>query len=118
MGLDMFIHNNGAEVAYWRKANQIHKWFEDHAANGNLENLEDYPITKENLIELKDTCEKVLSDHSLASKLLPRQEGFFFGGTEYDKWYFEDLKDTIKQIDDILEITDFENDKLIYSAWW
>ena len=37
-------------------------------------------------------CDKVLDDNSLAEELLPTRSGFFFGSTDYDEWYFEDIK--------------------------
>ena len=45
---------------------------------------------------------KVLEDSSVAEELLPTQEGFFFGGTEYDEWYWNDLEMTVKGIDAIM----------------
>lgn len=45
---------------------------------------------------------KVLEDPSVAEELLPTQSGFFFGGTEYDEWYWNDLEMTVKGIDAIM----------------
>lgn len=39
---------------------------------------------------------QVFSDTSVAEELLPTQPGFFFGGTEYDEWYMENLSNTIE----------------------
>lgn len=49
---------------------------------------------------------KVLKDPTIANELLPRQEGFFFGGMDYDQWYWRDLEDTVKQIDRALAMPD------------
>lgn len=40
---------------------------------------------------------QVLTDEAvqLAEKVLPTASGFFFGGTGYDEWYLQDLKDTM-----------------------
>ncbi len=32
-------------------------------------------------------------------KLLPTADGFFFGSTDYDQWYLEDVKSTIEQLE-------------------
>lgn len=32
-------------------------------------------------------------------KLLPTESGFFFGSTDYDQWYLEDIKSTIEQLE-------------------
>ena len=91
------------EIGYWRKANAIHKWFVDNVQDGE-DNCATYSVSREDLIKLKALCEKVLKDHAKAAELLPGQEGFFFGGSEYDKWYFENLKDTIKIINKCLAL--------------
>lgn len=36
-------------------------------------------------------------------ELLPTQSGFFFGGTEYDEYYMEEIADTITMIEKIIE---------------
>ena len=85
------------EAGYWRKSNQIHNWFVQNVQDGVDECQEAY-VSREQLKELRDTCQKVLDNHELAEQLLPTIGGFFFGGTDYDKWYFDDLEDTIKII--------------------
>lgn len=37
---------------------------------------------------------KRIADPSVAQALLPTQEGFFFGGTDYDEYYYADLEHT------------------------
>jgi hypothetical protein len=89
------------QVAYWRKANQIHKWFVDHVQGGK-DDCQDYHVSREQLQLLLDTCKIVLIDKEEASQLLPRQEGFFFGSYEYDEYYFSDIQDTIDQLEKVL----------------
>ena len=91
------------EAGYWRKANQIHQWFVDNVQGGEDECRPHY-VSREDLQTLKETCEAVLADRSKASELLPTASGFFFGGTDYDDWYFQDLEATIKIIDDCLSL--------------
>lgn len=130
MGLDMYLYgkkdnynltgyNIGTigievEVGYWRKANSIHKWFVENI-QGGVDNCATYRISKESLEELKSLCEMVLDDIGLAEKLLPTQEGFFFGQTDYDEWYIENLKNTIKIVDKCLDL-DF--DYFEYRSSW
>ena len=38
----------------------------------------------------------------MMKNLLPAQAGFFFGGTDYDEFYLQDLESTVKQLDSIL----------------
>ena len=44
-----------------------------------------------------------MKDHSRAEELLPAQSGFFFGSTEYDEWYYQDLEYTIPLLKKILK---------------
>jgi hypothetical protein len=89
------------EVAYWRKANQIHNWFVQNVQNGN-DNCGSYYVSVEELEKLLESCKAVLEDNSKAKELLPSQAGFFFGPTEYDEWYFKDLENTIEMVGGIL----------------
>ena len=41
---------------------------------------------------------KVMTNTKLAKELLPTQSGFFFGDTEYDQYYYEDLVFTRDEI--------------------
>ena len=122
MGLDMYLSKKVVkyeEKVYWRKSNAIHNWFSKHSPNGKLEDCEEMAVTKEMLEELLDTCNKVMKNHKLAPKLLPVADGFFFGSQEYGEDYFYDLEHTVKEIQRVLEETDFEEDgDLLYYAWW
>ena len=89
------------EAGYWRKSNQIHNWLVANVQDGKDECQDSY-VSREQLKELREVCQKVLADNELAEKLLPTASGFFFGGTEYDQWYFNDLEETIKIIDNAL----------------
>jgi hypothetical protein len=90
------------QLAYWRKANQIHKFFVDKCGDGVDECQEIY-IDRDDLKDLLGRCESILEDHSKAEELLPSQSGFFFGSTEYDQYYFEDLERTVPILKKILE---------------
>ena len=96
-------------MGYWRKANAIHKWFVDNVQNEEDDCKKHY-VSLEDLKELKTLCKEVLEDHNKAEELLPSKSGFFFGGTDYDEYYFKDLEDTIKIVDYCLE------DELNYSG--
>ncbi len=72
--------------AYWRKANQIHSWFVRNVQGGN-DNCGEYYVSTEKLKELLNTCQQALFNKD--PNLLPPQEGFFFGGTDIDEWYWQ-----------------------------
>ena len=86
------------EIGYWRKTNQIHNWFVENIQRG-IDNCAEYYVDKSDLEELKEICERVLEDKSLGEELLPTEDGFFFGSTDYDDWYFSELERTIQICD-------------------
>jgi hypothetical protein len=75
-------------VAYWRKSNQIHKWFVDTVQGGEDECETSY-VSREQLEELVKLCETAIANKD--ASLLPPQSGFFFGNTEINGWYWADL---------------------------
>jgi hypothetical protein len=105
-----------SEAIYWRKANAIHKWFVDNVQDG-VDDCGNYDVGIEQLQELAETCRKVLNDKSLASELLPAQSGFFFGGTDYDEWYFKDLEYTATEIEKLLSIEKQKLEGIEYYPW-
>lgn len=128
MGLDMFLgrmsrnvgpsYEFSEEIGYWRKANQIHKWFVDKVQDG-IDDCEFHrEVTEEDLEELINTCREVLETPILAEELLPTQSGFFFGETSYDEYYFDDLKNTIEICENALKTTDFDTQAIYYISSW
>ena len=81
--------------AYFRKVNFIFAYFKN---KGKMRNEWFAFVTKDDVDEIIYCCERVLKDHSNAYGLLPTQSGFFFGSTDYDKWYFSDVKDCLRQM--------------------
>ena len=64
---------------------------------------------------------KVIDDEEVIktmNDLLPTSDGFFFGSTDYDEWYVEDIKDTVEQLNHILKETDFKTEELFYNSSW
>ena len=114
----------------WRKANHIHNWFVDNIQDG-IDNCGVYEVSKEQLEKLLDTCKEVLinsnligqeghkyiKEPSMARRLLPTTS-FFFGSTEYDDWYLENIKLTIEIVEEVLKTTDFEKEIVMYSSSW
>ena len=90
------------EAIYWRKTNAIHRWFVIEAGDGN-DDCTPIHVSIEELTELRDKCLEVLEDRSKAEEILPAMSGFFFGSTEYDEYYFEDLKTTADDLTHLLK---------------
>ena len=60
----------------------------------------------------------IVEDSTIAERFLPTTSGFFFGGTNYDEWYINDLKETIEIIDKVLAETDFDSQMIFYVSSW
>ena len=64
---------------------------------------------------------KTIVDKSVAKELLPTTKGFFFGSTDYDEYYMEDILDTIEILDPLLKIEipkGFYSPDYSYRASW
>jgi hypothetical protein len=109
-GVDVSVN-----VAYWRKANQIHKWFVDNVQHGE-DNCGEYYVTHDKLKELINTCTLAITNKD--PNLLPPQEGFFFGGTDIDQWYWGDLMNTIEQLRPLVDRPDFDRLSFYYQSSW
>lgn len=116
-------------AVYWRKANAIHNWFVTEIQGGN-DDCGIYEVEIEELAKLHDMCKAVLestelvdaqiqngtingmpnmvpgqklADDTTARLLLPTREGFFFGDTDYDQWYWNDLQYTVDKLGKLME---------------
>lgn len=117
-GLGEFRPKNVSfELAYWRKANAIHGWFVENVQDGVDECQSSY-VPLESLQKLRELCEKILDNFALAPELLPVTKGFFFGGTEYDESYEDDLRKTVAILDKILSNPNAKHWWITYRASW
>ena len=104
------------EAMYWRKANSIHYWFVQNVQNGD-DDCKEYYVSREKLESLIGVCEEVLANPSKADDLLPIAQGFFFGSTKIDDWYWDDIKETIGTIRRLLSNTSDECEFYYASSW-
>lgn len=105
-------------VMYWRKANQVHKWFVDTRADG-VDECQPISVHTEHLEELLELCEKELSKEEEPGLYLPTEGGFFFGSIEYDEYYFQDLEYTKERLSELIPMMkESGNDWAVYQASW
>ena len=97
---------------YFRKVNFVYRYFEPYLEE------ECCFVTKAQMEDLVECCDKVLADNSLAEDLLPTRSGFFFGSTDYDEWYIEDVKDCKKQFSKILKRFNEDTDVFYMVMSW
>lgn len=119
MGLDMSIRDEETdnEVAYWRKFNALHNWFVKNIQDGVDECQKSRHLTKEDVEQILYILKAVDKAPLSAQALLPPTNGFFFGSTAYDDWFYQDVKKSIPMFQDILLRIE-EGDKLYYQSSW
>lgn len=106
------------EIMYWRKANHIHYWFVENVQNGIDDNGALSEVTKEEIVELYNSCLRILSNNSTATEVLPTMPGPFFGSTAFDSLYFHETKRTLDMLQKILNSPFFEENYLLYQSSW
>lgn len=133
------------EVMYWRKANQIHGWFVRNGQERTPDVL--YGIEREDLERLLEECKVVIEklngcktstkqvvngwsggeethidinvydiDTDELGDLQPTQ-GFFFGSSEIDDGYVNDIQDTINFLEEELKGEDDGGEYEYYASW-
>ena len=112
-GSDWKLSESIYTVCDWRKANAIHKWFVDNVQDGR-DDCGRYPVRVENLHKLKADCETALTyfnegDHEGAAAYMPTASGFFFGCTDYDEYYADDLRKTIRVCSKLIKTLESPN---------
>ena len=126
-------------VGYWRKANHIHQWFVQEVQDGIDECQRSY-VGNDKIRELYELCllvfDKLDDAHMTAEtqktyggesyevevydnkekikELLPTTCGFFFGSCTIDKYYKQDIQDTIEILEPLLDC----EDSIFYQASW
>lgn len=103
-------------VGYWRKSNQIHKWFVDNIQKG-VDDCGDYYVSEDDLKKLLTICNEALESKS-PEIILPTTSGFFFGSTEYDEYYRQDLEETKQIIEKWLAFHNKDRYDLFYHSSW
>lgn len=135
-------------IGYWRKSNQIHNWFVGNVQDGaddcgqyevtedkltNLLNTCKKVLENSKLVPGKISNGQILKDGkwqdiieeglvienpATAMVYLPTCSGFFYGSTEYDEYYYNDVKETVDILERVLTTTDFEHEIVMYQASW
>ena len=106
------------EIGYWRKSNQIHNWFVEKCQD-NIDECQLTEISKEQLEELLEACYEIVHNKNISpEKILPTASGFFFGGTNYDRYYYDDLKNTIGILEKAITKTNWDKEIVFYQSSW
>lgn len=119
-------------IAYWRKANAIHNWFVNNVQDGvddckeydfGVEQMQELVDICKTILKTAKTesgkvvngqrmtdngWEDILADGIVVTnkdeimELLPTTSGFFFGSTEIDGYFLDDIKSTVDQFESYL----------------
>lgn len=133
------------DLITWRKANAIHAWFVANVQDGVDDCKDAYvsPDQLKELLRTVNTvldASKLIpgqiqngtqykngvatpimesglyiEDASIAAELLPAQPGFFFGSTDYDQYYYNELVRTKTALENVLKSTN--GDLYYWSSW-
>ena len=101
---------------YWRKANQIHNWMVNNVQSGN-DDCGLYEVSISQILELHKEITFAMATKDTSN--LPPTAGFFFGSTEVDSWYWENLADTKKYLEEMQDL--FEENpetQFFYCSSW
>ena len=99
------------EVIYWRKANAVHGWFVENCQDG-VDECQKTEIDRDKLVQLRDLCKEVITNKS--TELLKPKSGFFFGSTEIDEYYYDQITRTFNALEEELSINDSDDLAVTY----
>lgn len=138
LALSTSANNDDPEIMYWRKANAIHNWFVENVQNG-VDDCGYYEVSIDQLYDLMDRCGKILvtipkletilvsEEYNYvfptkaiekAQEVLPTTSGFFFGDTDYNYFYFQEILDTYNVLKELAENFDSEKYYYYYHSSW
>jgi hypothetical protein len=103
------------QVGYWRKFNALHSYIVENFADGEDKCQQIYLSTKD-LEQILNNLKNTKNNRSKAKELLPTQDGFFFGSTQYDEWYWNDVEYSIRLFEEVLKLP--EGITIYYQASW
>lgn len=113
--------------AYFRKVNFLFAYFQSKGkmidewyAFVDLDDVDDIIWRCKEILDAKDgkgVLDEGESVEELAASLLPTQSGFFFGGTDYDEYYFWDVKDCLRQMKKYRNLFKGEGTGYVIFSW-
>lgn len=106
-----------SDIGYFRKVNFLMSFFNYY------DNCVFRKVEKSELEDLRERCYKILSAkkkerQALAEDLLPTQSGFFYGSTEYNEYYFDDVKEVKEWVEGVLENLDDKKEQVLMYCWY
>ena len=103
------------QVGYWRKANAIHAWFVDNC-QGGVDECQKTLLSPNDLGDLLAVCKEAIE--TMNANLLQPRGGFFFGSTDIDEHYWDDIQNTIDILTKVLNDPKLQGCDFYYQASW
>lgn len=103
---DVYICSKKKEVAHWSKSSIMNGYF-DTILDEPFDNCDSATVEKRHLEKLLSDCIDALNSENT-------NESFYFGHLKYDKYYHDEIKRIMQNINEILECMDWENEALYY----
>jgi hypothetical protein len=103
------------EVAYWRKFNALHQWFVSNVQNG-IDRCDLHELDQDTLRKCHDVLEEAF--YKKNHYILPPTQGFFWGSTEVDDYYWNNVEEAIQTISSLIDNTDWATERLFYQSSW
>ncbi len=100
----------------FRKASALQGYFERNYGTENLIKHEVFDYSIEELKEYTDYILENPEDISYIKENFPPTKGIFYGSTEIDEWYFEEVEKVSKVVNEILKTDKVAS--IYYWCWW
>jgi hypothetical protein len=113
-GSSLVVKQIEVDAMYWRKANAIHGWFVEQCQDGRDECQESY-VSRDKLNELLSYCRQALETKD--AEILAPVGGFFFGSTEIDEYYWNDIEQTVIGLEKALTLPEKEYEFYYQASW-
>jgi hypothetical protein len=115
MGCDLPVKEVAMEAMYWRKVNAIHDWFVSMVQDGD-DDCKEYFVETEQLEDLVSLCNEALATKN--TDILQTSDGFFFGSTDYDEYYWDEITRTRDELSKLLTNPKAKHWDFYYRASW
>jgi hypothetical protein len=113
-GSSLVVKQIEVDAMYWRKANAIHNWFVCNIQGGEDE-CKEYQVNRGELEELLSYCRQALETKD--PEILDPKSGFFFGSTDIDEYYWNDIEQTVIGLERALTLPEKEYEFYYQASW-
>lgn len=102
------------DAAYFRKVNCLFRYFEDKLIDQCY-----CVVCKDDISDIVSRAKTVLKDRNkeTSMRLLPTRDGFFFGSTDYDEWYYNQIEVVERKLSKVLKEWKDSDTMFVIMSW-